>query len=37
MKIRLYTIEGYYWLGLKLGTKLFLICRKGKVDDCIQP
>lgn len=36
MKIRLYDFEGYHWLGVEIGTMLYLICRKGRIGDCIQ-
>lgn len=37
MKIRLYAIDGVWWLGLMVGTTLHLITRKGRVGDCISP
>lgn len=34
--LRLYQHQGYWWLGYETNGKLYLICRKGKVGDCIQ-
>lgn len=37
MKIRLYTLDGFYWLGVVINGQLYLITCKGKVGERIRP
>lgn len=36
MKIKLYNVDGWHWLGVEHNGQLFLICRKGRIGDCIR-
>ncbi len=35
--IRLYLVDGHYWLGVEHAGRLMLICRKGKAGDLVRP
>lgn len=37
MKIRLYTLDGYYWHGVEINGRLILINRIAPVGACIRP
>lgn len=35
--MRLYKIEGYWWIGMPHGSKILLLRCCGRVGDCIRP
>lgn len=37
MNIKLYTLDGWHYLGVEFKGKILLISIKGKVGDCISP
>lgn len=35
MHIKQYTHAGWHWLGVSLGGRLHLLCKLGRVGDCV--
>jgi hypothetical protein len=35
--MRLFTIDGWHWLGCYINGTLYLVRRVGRVGDCIRP
>ena len=37
MNIKLYEKDGFWYLGLRVGSMLLLLTKKSRVGDCIRP
>lgn len=35
--MKLYLVDGYWWIGLEVGKRLYLLRRAGRQHDCIVP